>query len=317
MSLFTALDGFILGRYEPVAELGSGTTSTVVLAQDHSAKREVAVKLVLDDKDLVDRAKAEIAAMSRLKHPNIAGLIDYGWHNGRFAIVMEPAPGASLDAAWAERAPRGREAIDAARQTLNALSHAHVRGVVHRDIKPANLILDSTGMVRLIDFGVAHVADRSALTMVGDLIGTIAYMSPEQARGEAATAASDVWSASIVAYEGLAGDHPLLGRDPRETHELVCRGRVTRLRKMRPRLSPQIEAAIHAGLESRPENRPRAEELAAELLVAAPPSRRRQRMGVARARWASGDRLLRQARSEEAFEVVRVKGISGPDGQNP
>jgi serine/threonine-protein kinase len=246
------------------------------------------VKLVPDRDGLADRARAEIAAMSRLGHPNITRLIDCGWHGDVLAIVQELAHGSTLDRRWARHAPSTREVIAVATQVLDALAHAHARGVVHRDVKPPNVIVDEHGRARLIDFGIARMSGDGALTAAGDLIGTAAYMSPEQARGRDATPASDVWAAALIVYEGLSGGNPFVGRTARETVERVSAARVPRLRRVRRHTPRPLEDAVHAALSPDPQARPRADELSSALAAAPARSRRRRRAGAVAASGAAG-----------------------------
>lgn len=278
----------ILGRYRLRRPLGRGATSAVYLADDLVSGARLAVKLVPDHDGLADRARREIAAMSRLGHRNIARLIDCGWHGDVLAIVQELADGVVLSERWRLHAPSAGGVIRVMTQVLDALAHAHARGIVHRDVKPSNVIVDGDGAVRLIDFGIARMNGDSHCTLAGDLIGTVAYMSPEQARGWSASPASDVWAAAVIAYEGLAGTNPLLGQNPRETVERVSTARVPRLGTVRRRTSRHLESALHAALSPDPESRPRADELGGALRAALLRGRRRQRVGVAIAGGAAG-----------------------------
>jgi len=278
----------ILGRYRLCRPLGRGASSAVYLAEDLRSRARLAVKLVPDQDGLADRARREIAAMSRLGHPNIARLIDCGWHGDVLAIVQELADGVILSERWRLSAPSARGVIAVVTQVLDALTHAHARGIVHRDVKPSNVIVDDDGAARLIDFGIARMTGDSACTVAGDLIGTVAYMSPEQARGWSASPASDVWAAAVIAYEGLAGANPLLGRNPRETVARVSTARVPRLGTVRRRTSKHLESALHAALAPDPQSRPRADELGSALRAALVRGRHQQRVGAAIASGAAG-----------------------------
>ncbi len=278
----------ILGRYRLCQPLGRGATSAVYLAEDLNSDMHVAVKMVPDHDGLADRARREIAAMSRLGHPNIASLIDYGWHGDVLAIVQELADGATLDERWRVCAPSSHDVIAVVVQVLDALAHAHARGIVHRDVKPSNVLVDAGGTARLIDFGIARMTGDSACTVAGDLIGTVAYMAPEQARGWTATPASDIWASAVIAYEGLAGINPLRGKSPRETMARVSTGRVPRLGTARRRTSRSLESALHAALSPDPESRPRADELSQALRTSVARRKRRRRTGAAVASGAAG-----------------------------
>ena len=190
----------------------------IYVAEDTVLGREVAVKL-LDDRfgrDEQVRARFTREALTAAKlsgHPNIVTIFDVGEHEGRPFIVMEYLRGGTI----ADRARTGavepKDALGWLAQAASALDEAHTTGVVHRDIKPANLLLDERGNVHVADFGIARVADESAATMTaaGTILGTAGYLSPEQARGEPATSASDVYALGIVAYELLTGARPFEG----------------------------------------------------------------------------------------------------------
>jgi serine/threonine protein kinase len=255
----------ILGRYRLLAPLGSGATAAVYRARDVRTGTAVAVKLVPDRDGLVTRARREMAAIDRLRHPNIAGLRDCGRHGDVLAIVQDLVPGRPLDALWAARRPRLGGALELTVQVLAALAHAHGRGVVHRDVTPANVMVDESGRATLIDFGVATVSDSDELTYAGDLVGTVPYMAPEQARGETSTAAVDVWAAAMIAYEGIAGRNPMAGGSPRETLRRVSEGEVPRLSRARPGAPRPVERLLAAALDPEPRARPRAADLAAGI----------------------------------------------------
>ncbi len=190
----------------------------IYLAEDTVLGRQVAVKL-LDDRfarDVQVRARFTREALTAAKlsgHPNIVTIFDVGEHEDRPFIVMEYLSGGTL----ADRARAGRvrpdEAVGWLAQAASAIDAAHAAGVVHRDVKPANLLLDERGHVQVGDFGIARVADETTagMTAAGTVLGTAGYLSPEQARGEPATSASDIYALAIVAYELLTGGRPFEG----------------------------------------------------------------------------------------------------------
>jgi hypothetical protein len=190
----------------------------IFVAQDTVLARKVAVKL-LDERFGLDaqvrrRFKREALTAARLSgHPNIVTIFDVGEHDNRPFIVMEYMPGGTVaDRAREGTVPRA-EALTWLAQAASALDAAHAAGVVHRDVKPANLLIDERGNVQVGDFGVARVLDQptAGLTATGTVLGTAGYLSPEQARGEPATAASDVYGLGVVAYELLTGRRPFAG----------------------------------------------------------------------------------------------------------
>ena len=198
-------------RYRLDRPLGHGGMATVYLARDTELDRPVAVK-VLDaaDEGLRARFVREARLAARLSHPNVVSVFDAGEDGGRPYIVMEHVEGQTVAELLARR---GRLPPDEARglalQAARGLAHAHAAGLVHRDIKPQNLLLREDGTLKVADFGIARAAEDTSLTQPGTVLGTAAYLAPEQARGEQATPASDVYSLGAVLYELLTGRPPL------------------------------------------------------------------------------------------------------------
>jgi serine/threonine-protein kinase len=175
--------------------------------------REVALKLLSDRADpaMVLRFAREAKALARLDHPHIVKTFDAGVANGQRYLAMELVRGGSLK----ERLQRGplewHQAVRLAAQVAQALAHAHAAGVIHRDLKPGNIMLDDEGTARLMDFGLAHVSDVSAMTRTGTVMGTVYYLSPEQAVGKRVDARSDLYSLGAVLYEMVTGLPPFTG----------------------------------------------------------------------------------------------------------
>ena len=210
-------DGFP-SRYERPRRVASGGMGEIFVARDTTLGRTVAIKRLSErfarDEAVRRRFTREGLAAARLSgHPNIVTIFDVGEAGGRPFLVMEHLPGGTV----AERAREGpvphEQALVWLRQTAGALEEAHRNGIVHRDVKPANLLLDDRGDVRVGDFGIARIVEEGAthMTMAGTVLGTAGYLSPEQARGEPATPASDVYSLGVVAYELLTGGRPFEG----------------------------------------------------------------------------------------------------------
>ena len=182
------------GRYRLERPLGHGGMATVYLAHDEELHRPVAIKLLAErlagDADFRTRFLREARLAARLSHPNIVTVYDAGEaEDGRPYIVMEYVPGTTF-AELGQIAPG--EAVELAIQASRGLAHAHTAGLVHRDVKPQNLLLREDGTVKVADFGIARAAETTALTQVGTVLGTAAYLSPEQALGEQVTAAADI-----------------------------------------------------------------------------------------------------------------------------
>ena len=206
----------IAERYELGERLGVGGMSTVQEAFDRRLERHVAVKLLAEhlaeDPQFVSRFKREALSAARLVHPNIVQVFDFGLDeaSGRHYIVMEVVRGQSGAEILRERGHLGvAEALDLVGQACRGLDYAHRNGVVHRDVKPGNLIRSDDGVVKLADFGIAKAAhDQSSITQVGSVLGTASYLAPEQARGEDAGPAADLYALGVVTYQLLAGRLP-------------------------------------------------------------------------------------------------------------
>src|SRR3954469_3692155 len=215
------------GRYRIDAVLGTGGMGRVYRAEHTKIGKSVAIKVLHADlgrnREASQRFQREAIASGRLDHPNIVGVSDFGvLDDGACYLVMEGLEGESLgDRLTRDRRIHWVEAIDILRGVLNGLRHAHERGVVHRDIKPDNVYLahkDGDPIIKILDFGIAKLYagtdEDPASTRAGLTVGTPAYLSPEQAVGGAITPASDLYSASIVLYEMLAGRAPFEDKDP-------------------------------------------------------------------------------------------------------
>jgi serine/threonine-protein kinase len=203
------------GRYRIEGRLGFGGMSTVHRAFDQRLERRVAVKLLAehlaDDPTFVSRFQREAQAAARLVHPNIVQVFDSGQDDvsGQYFIVMEYIEGSSCaeilrDDGWVEV----EEAIAIVEQACEGLNYAHRHGVVHRDVKPGNLLRAREGEVKLADFGIAKATEHSSITQVGSVLGTAAYLAPEQARGEEAGPSADLYALGVVTYQLISGRLP-------------------------------------------------------------------------------------------------------------
>src|SRR3954463_14579587 len=203
-------------RYRLERRLGAGGMSTVELAFDTRLERYVAVKLLAEhlaqDSSFVARFRREALSAARLVHPNVVQVFDFGLDDetGRQFIVMEHVDGQSCAEILRDEGFLGvEEAVDVLTQACRGLDYAHRNGVVHRDVKPGNLLRSTEGVVKLADFGIAKaVSEESSITQVGSVLGTAAYLAPEQATGHEATPRSDIYSLGVVAYQLLAGRLP-------------------------------------------------------------------------------------------------------------
>lgn len=207
-----------LGKYEVRSTLGKGASGTVYEAWDPHIARRVAIKtVVLPDtvdpevQEQIDRFRREAQAAGRLHHPNVVGIFDYGETAELAYIVMEYVDGESMKAILDRHEPIPvPEALRLMRELLAGLSYSHAAGVVHRDIKPANLMLTRDGQIKIADFGIARI-ENSGLTQVGAVMGTPAYMSPEQISGQPVDSRADIYSAGVVFYQLLTGERPFEG----------------------------------------------------------------------------------------------------------
>jgi eukaryotic-like serine/threonine-protein kinase len=251
------------GRYRLDRRLGAGGMSTVFLAVDTVLERRVAVKLLAEhlaeDEAFVARFRREALAAARLQHPNIVQVFDSGkdQDSERHYIVMEFVEGPSCADLLREEKELGVE--QAVRYVIDAchgLDYAHRAGVVHRDVKPGNLLVSSeAGSVKLADFGIAKAAEQTRITQVGSVLGTAAYLSPEQARGEEAGPASDIYSLGVCAYQFLAGRLP---HEYSSLTELALKQQndtVEPIRPERPEVPEALDRAIRVALHVDPAGR--------------------------------------------------------------
>lgn len=204
------------GRYTLRSILGQGGMATIYRGWDAQLEREVAVKVLRpqygSDPEFVARFRQEARSAGSLSHPNIVGVHDYGSADDQQFIVMELVDGRDLAAVLREQSPLAvDDAVEVAIEAAAGLEAAHRRGIVHRDVKPANILLTHDGHVRVADFGIARAIAEAGLTTTGTTLGSVHYFSPEQARGEEVTAASDVYALAIVLYEMLTGHRPFPG----------------------------------------------------------------------------------------------------------
>ncbi len=250
----------VAGRYRIERRLGAGGMSTVFLATDTVLERAVAVKLLAEhlaeDPDFVARFRREALAAARLQHPNVVQVFDSGQDDAsdRHYIVMEYVDGPSCADMLRERKQLPvEETVRIVRDACHGLDYAHRAGVVHRDVKPGNLLLaDETGFTKLADFGIAKAAEQTRITQVGSVLGTAAYLSPEQARGEEAGPPSDIYSLGVCAYQFLAGRLP---HEYSSLTELALKQQqegVDPISASRPEVPRELDQAIRLALEREP-----------------------------------------------------------------
>jgi eukaryotic-like serine/threonine-protein kinase len=255
-------EGMIGTRYRLERRLGVGGMSTVQLAFDERLERAVAIKLLAehlaDDPSFVSRFRREALAAARLVHPNIVQVFDFGFDepSGRHFIVMEFVPGRSCAEILRDDGPMTPDqVVDVAVQANRGLDHAHRHGVVHRDVKPGNLMVSPDGIVKLADFGIAKAAEQSSITQVGSVLGTAAYLAPEQARGEEAGPASDLYALGVVTYQLMSGRLPYEATSLTELAFKQQNEPPVPLDSLVPEVSPALAAAVAVALALDPAER--------------------------------------------------------------
>jgi len=250
-----------IGQYEIGELLGEGGLGQVHAAFDTVLQREVAVKSLrpelLNDTNFVERFRIEATSLARLNHPNITTIYSLIPDSKNLYMVMERVRGHTLDDILQKRkAPiEMRESLATVAQAADGLAYAHSMGVIHRDIKPANLMIAENGVLKIMDFGIARVRGSQRLTRTGSIVGTLAYMAPEQLRGEEGDEASDLYSLAIVLYEMLSGNPPFSATSEYDLMQAQINQRPERLIPRVPGLSPAVEAALLRALSKKPAQR--------------------------------------------------------------
>ncbi len=267
--------GKMLGnRYEILEKLGGGGMAIVYKSRDTLLNRLVTIKVLrpefTSDENFIKRFRREAQAVASLSHPNIVNIHDVGHEDGVHYLVMEFVEGDNLKTIIKQK---GRldpaESVRIAVQVCEALQHAHENNIVHRDVKPHNILITKQGRAKLTDFGIAMEATAATLTRTDTIIGSVHYLSPEQARGETATARSDIYAVGILLYEMLTGKQPYSGDSPIAVALKHIQETPQPVDKVNPAVPPELAAVVMRAMEKNPERRYQsAGELAKHLEMA-------------------------------------------------
>ena len=262
---------FVLGRYALRRRLGSGAFGTVWLARDERLDRDVAVKIVPRERISEGRFEREARAAAQLSHPGIVTLYEAAIDDEGAYLVSELVRGDTLAVALEDGRLSDRDIVRIGSALCDALAHAHAHGVVHRDLKPSNVLLpdaptSDAGVVKLTDFGVARLIGEDRLTLTGDVIGTAAYMAPEQAEGRVAGVEADLYSLALVLYEALTGVNPVATAPPAQRARRLA-VHLPPLRRQRRDLPRELGQGIDLALRPRARERGTVAELARALSV--------------------------------------------------
>ena len=300
----------VLNRFQIERKLGSGGFGTVYRAWDPRLERHVAVKVIESGEETGRRIMREAQAAARLNHPGIVTLYELGEERGSAFLVSELVEGETLRRLSLDGDLSDRDVAEVGADICEALDHAHSRGVVHRDIKPQNvLVCDGDPHAKLMDFGIARVLDAAALTATGSVLGTLAYMAPEQAEGQDAGPEADVYSLGLTLYECWSGENPHLRATPAATARSI--GTPTpSLRRLRPDLPPELIEVLDACLDPDPEMRPTLEALGETIEDSLDLLDRGAAVPRPHAPTAPG-RLVERLGGCEAADVAAAAGIGG------
>lgn len=308
-----------LDRYELGEEIGAGASARVCRAFDPDLRRPVAVKIMhahlRGSGTVAERFRREAQSVAALEHPNIVRIYDVApAASDEIYFVAELMEGGTV-AAWLEAEPGHRlpheVALAAALQVLRGLEAAHKAGLVHRDLKPANLMLSSDGFVKITDFGIARLADRADVTKTGELIGSPAYMSPEQIDGKPVDARTDLFSFGVVFYLMLSGKLPYDDPSLITVFKRIAAGDHTPIRELEPTLDPRVASLIERCLSVDPQKRPASAQEAREILAAVARARRLGDPAEEIAAYRAGDEESRRRRSYGVVEslVDEARGL--------
>lgn len=262
------------GRYKVIANIGSGGMANVFLAHDLILDRDVAIKILRfnfqNDKTAIRRFQREALAATELVHPNIVGVYDVDEEDGMQYLVMEYVKGMDLKRYIQMHSPIPYgKIVDIMEQILSAVSLAHVHGIIHRDLKPQNILMDQAGVVKIADFGIAIALSETSLTQTNSMLGSVHYLSPEQARGSMATKQSDIYALGIILYEMITGDVPFDGESAVTIALKHFQDEMPSVKGFDPEVPQALENVVMHATAKEPADRYKtAEEMAADLSTA-------------------------------------------------
>src|SRR5690606_23427971 len=248
------------GRYELIERIGGGGMALVYKARDMLLGRKVAVKILrqqfVGDEEFIKRFRREAQAAASLSHPNVVSIYDVGQDGDIHYIIMEYVEGINLNDKIKQQAPlQVEEAVNIAMQICDALDHAHSNGIIHRDIKPHNILIGKNGRVKVTDFGIARAITSADITQTGSVLGSVHYFSPEQAKGAAQDAVSDLYSLGIVLYQMLTAKLPFSGDSPISVALKHLQEEVESPRAINPHIPQSVENIVLKALRKSPRER--------------------------------------------------------------
>ena len=321
----TLAGSVLAGRYELLEPVGQGGMATVYRARRLPDGKVVAVKVLREpyshDREFVERFQREAEAAASLDHPHVVAVLDSGEQAGVRFLVMEYVEGEDLKSLLRRSGPLSPEkAAPIAAAVCDALQYAHARGIVHRDVKPQNILLTPTGSVKVADFGIARALSSATITETGTVLGSVHYLSPEQARGEAATAASDLYALGVVLYEMLTGRLPFDGESPIAVVLKHLYEEPPSVREVNPAVPAWLEGVVRRAMAKRPEDRyPSAAHMRADLqgqadhwrqgrtvVLGGPPQRRVRRRGPSAAAVAAAVLVGLAAAMAAGWQALQV-----------